>query len=156
MSHHLAFLKQAIDLATQNARDGGGPFGALIVKDGELIASGANAVTMSNDPTAHAEIMAIRRACKKLGSFQLDGCDIYTSCEPCPMCLGAIYWARPRAVYYACTRQDAAANGFDDEFIYEELSKANGERKLPMIRLEVPGADESFRIWSASDKRTEY
>ncbi|HEY3779618.1 MAG TPA: nucleoside deaminase [Fimbriimonadaceae bacterium] len=156
MSQHLAFMQQAIELAIHNAKVGGGPFGAVVVKEGLVIAQGVNRVTACNDPTAHAEVIAIRLACEVLGSFQLEGCDIYTSCEPCPMCLGAIYWARPRAVYYACTRQEAAATGFDDEFIYEELAKPLVERKLKMARLEVPGAGESFNIWSASDKKVEY
>jgi guanine deaminase len=149
-------MQEAVELATENARNGGGPFGAVVVRDGAVIARGVNKVASSNDPTAHAEVMAIREACKILSSFQLDGCEIYTSCEPCPMCFGAIYWARPLAVYYACTRFEAAAIGFDDEFIYEELAKSLGERKLPMIHLEVPGASESFKVWSESDKKIEY
>src|SRR5438045_1315378 len=118
------FMQRAIRLA-QNGMDSnaGGPFGALVVKDGEIIAEGSNRVTSTNDPTAHAEIVAIRNACQKLNSFQLDGCRIYTSCEPCPMCLGAIYWARPEKVFFACTREDAANVGFDDQFIYDEIEK---------------------------------
>src|SRR5882724_3989761 len=115
------FMRQAIALALENIRTGGGPFAALVVKDGAIVATGANRVTATNDPTAHAEIVAIREACKKLGSFQLDDCEIYTTCEPCPMCLGAIYWARPARVFFASTASDAAAAGFDDAFIYDEL-----------------------------------
>src|SRR5476651_2824957 len=116
-----SFMKQAIELAVENVRREGGPFAALVVKDGIVIATGANQVTRSSDPTAHAEIVAIREACRVLGDFQLTGCDIYTSCEPCPMCLGAIFWARIDKIYYANTKSDAAAIGFDDSYIYEEL-----------------------------------
>jgi guanine deaminase len=124
-------MLQAIDLAVENARYGrGGPFGALVVKDDLLVATGTNAVTCGNDPTAHAEVMAIRNACRALGSFQLDGCELYTSCEPCPMCLGAIYWARPERFYFACSRDDAAAYGFDDDFIYREVQKQPEERSI--------------------------
>ena len=126
-----AFMKEAIRLATENVRAGrGGPFAAVVVKDGHIIASGTNSVTSTNDPTAHAEVTAIREACRALGTFQLSGCEIYTSCEPCPMCLGAIYWARPDRVFYAATASDAAAAGFDDSFIYEELKL----RRLPSGR----------------------
>jgi len=118
--NHEYFMEKAIELSLDNMRSGkGGPFGAIIVKDGKIVGSGANHVTSENDPTAHAEVVAIRDACKNLGTFQLDDCIIYTSCEPCPMCLGAIYWARPKAIYYANTRVDAANIGFDDDFIYE-------------------------------------
>ncbi len=121
---HQRFMREAIELSKINIQEGrGGPFAALIVKDGTVLARGTNLVTSTNDPTAHAEIVAIREACQALGSFQLEGCDMYTSCEPCPMCLGAIYWARPRAVYYANTRDDAAEIGFDDRFIYDEFPR---------------------------------
>ena len=151
---HDQFMREAIELSRQNIREGkGGPFAAVIVKDGVVIARGANLVTSTNDPTAHAEIVAIREACSVLGSFQLDGCDIYTSCEPCPMCLGAIYWARPDHVYYANTRNDAAEIGFDDMVIYEEIQKPLSERKIPMIHVEDASAAAAFKEWSTmSDK----
>src|SRR5579884_3260944 len=127
-----AFMAQAIELAIQNVRSGrGGPFGALVVKDGRIIGSGANCVTSRNDPTAHAEVLAIREACAKIGAFTLEGCDIYTTCEPCPMCLGAIYWARLRQVYFGALASDAAAAGFDDAFIYREIAVSPAERKIP-------------------------
>ena len=126
------FMARAIELATENVRTGrGGPFAAVVVKDGRIIAEGANRVTSSNDPTAHAEIVAIREACRALGNFQLAGCDVYTTCEPCPMCLGAIYWARPARVFYAATAADAALFGFDDSFISRELQRPIAERKIP-------------------------
>lgn len=130
------FMRQAIALALENVRSGqGGPFGAVVVKDARVIATGANRVTSSNDPTAHAEIVAIREACRLLGTFQLAACDLYTSCEPCPMCLGAIYWARPAAVFYAGLAADAAAAGFDDAFIYDELQKQPAARRIPMHQM---------------------
>src|SRR5581483_864719 len=135
-----AFLEQAIDLAVENVRRGGGPFAALVVKDGIVIATGVNQVTRANDPTAHAEIVAIREACRVLGDFQLTGCDLYSSCEPCPMCLGAIYWARPARLYFAATHEDAAAAGFDDAFIYEQLAVPRAERSIPMVRVEMEDA----------------
>ena len=123
------FMTRAIELARNGVEtNAGGPFGCVVVKDGEIVGEGNNRVTSTNDPTAHAEIIAIRDACKRLNSFQFDGCTIYTSCEPCPMCLGAIYWARPEKVFFACTRADAAAIGFDDDFIYKELEKTNDAR----------------------------
>ncbi|MBK6966444.1 MAG: nucleoside deaminase [Bacteroidales bacterium] len=126
------FMAEAIKLARQNISNGnGGPFGAVVVKDGIIIAKGSNHVTTWNDPTAHAEVVAIREACLKLGYFQLDGCDIYCSCEPCPMCLGAIYWARPDRIFYAAAREDAAKAGFDDEFIYRELGMTPDSRSIP-------------------------
>src|ERR1051326_2149129 len=125
-------MRQAIRLAIENVRTGrGGPFGALVVKDGKVIGTGTNVVTWSNDPTAHAEIVAIRNACSALGSFQLEGCDLYTTSEPCPMCLGAIYWARPRQVFFGAVAADAAAAGFDDAFIYQQISTPSGARKIP-------------------------
>src|SRR3954449_778305 len=128
-------MARAIELALKGMDSNGGPFGAVVVRDGKIVGEGNNRVTSTNDPTAHAEVVAIREACKALDSFQLDGCSIYTSCEPCPMCLGAIYWARPDRVFYACTRDDAATIGFDDDFIYEELEKANNDREMVSIEL---------------------
>ncbi|HEY2866329.1 MAG TPA: nucleoside deaminase, partial [Pyrinomonadaceae bacterium] len=127
---HETFMRRAIELARQGAENNrGGPFGCVVVKDDEIVGEGCNEVTSANDPTAHAEIMAIRSACRKLSSFQLTGCTVYTSCEPCPMCLGAIYWARPAAIYFAGTREDAAAAGFDDEIFYDEIERPNEERQ---------------------------
>jgi tRNA(Arg) A34 adenosine deaminase TadA len=141
------FMQRAIALALENVRSGqGGPFAALIVKDSRILAEGANRVTQSNDPTAHAEIVAIREACRTLGSFQLPGCDLYTSCEPCPMCLGAIYWARPASVFYAGNAADAAAAGFDDAFIYSEIARVPPERRIPMTQIL---RHESLAVFSA-------
>ena len=150
-------MQEAIEQAIENVRTGrGGPFGALVVKDGEVVARGANLVTASNDPTAHAEVVAIRKACRSLGSFQLDDCDLYTSCEPCPMCLGAIYWARLRRVFYGGTHEDAAAAGFDDHFIYDELAKPPGERYIEMIPLLRDDAQRAFDAWNKQEGRIEY
>lgn len=150
-------MREAIALSRANIREGkGGPFAAIIVKEGIILARGTNLVTSTNDPTAHAEIVAIREACRALGSFQLEGCDIYTSCEPCPMCLGAIYWARPRSVYFANTRDDAAAIGFDDRFIYDEFSIVHNKRKIPMQQLLRDEAMEAFREWSAATNKVPY
>jgi guanine deaminase len=141
------FMRRAIALALENVRSrGGGPFAAVVVKDGRIIAEGANRVTATNDPTAHAEIVAIREACRILRDFQLAGCDLYTTCEPCPMCLGAIYWARPARVFYAGTAADAAAAGFDDAFIYNELKCAPDARRFPMTQLL---REESLAVFSA-------
>jgi len=154
---HEAFLRQAIDLAVDNVRQGlGGPFGALVVKDGEVIATGANRVTTSNDPTAHAEIVAIREACQKVGAFRLDGCDIYTSCEPCPMCLGAIYWARVKAFYFAGSQDDAARGQFDDSFIYSELHKPLDGRTIPGYRLLATEGFRPFEEWLKSQRKVPY
>ncbi len=150
------FMALAVELAVRNVAAGGGPFGALVAKDGVVIAQGANAVTLTNDPTAHAEIVAIRAACAALGTFQLEGCEVYCSCEPCPMCLGALYWARPAAVYYAATSADAAAAGFDDRHIYEEIVLPLSERTLPTRHLRTQGATEPFDRWKAEGSRTEY
>ncbi|MGC4041517.1 MAG: nucleoside deaminase [Flavobacterium sp.] len=151
------FMQEAIQLSIENVKSGkGGPFGAVIVKDGKIIAHGANSVTTNNDPTAHAEVMAIRKACEVLGTFQLDGCEIYTSCEPCPMCLGAIYWARPDRMYYANTKKDAADINFDDNFIYEELALPYENRKLETIQIMRDEALEAFRLWSESVAKIEY
>ncbi len=151
------FMQKAIDLAKESMESGqGGPFGAIVVKDGEIIGKGSNRVTSDNDPTAHAEISAIRDACRNLKSFQLDGCDIYTSCEPCPMCLGAIYWARPKAVYFAATKDDAADAGFDDEFIYEEMEKPVDKRKIPMEQILREKAQLVFVGWKKKEDKIEY
>jgi len=151
------FMQRAIELAERGMdANSGGPFGCVIAKDGEIIGEGCNRVTSTNDPTAHAEIIAIREACQKLGAFQLDGCVVYTSCEPCPMCLGAIYWARPERVYFACTREDAAKIGFDDRFIYEELEKANNERHLQVINLMREEALAVFNKWATKPDKQEY
>jgi tRNA(Arg) A34 adenosine deaminase TadA len=150
------FLREAIRVASDNVASGGGPFGAIVVRDAEVVARAANRVTANNDPTAHAEVEAIREACRVLGTFQLEGCEIYSSSEPCPMCLGAIYWARPKAVYFANGRDVALAAGFDDDHIYEEFLLAPEERRYPATRLEIDGADEPFRRWAAKADRVEY
>jgi len=151
------FMRRAIALAMENVRSGaGGPFAAVIVKDGRVVAEGANRVTATNDPTAHAEVVAIREACRKLGDFQLIGCDLYTTCEPCPMCLGAIYWARPARVFYACVAADAAAVGFDDAFIYEELNRGQAERRIPMQQLLREESLAIFSLWQQQEKKTPY
>lgn len=151
------FMQEAIRLATENVREGkGGPFGAVVVKDGEVIAACGNTVTPDVDPTAHAEVNAIRRACQKLQSYQLTGCEIYCSCEPCPMCLGAIYWARPARVYYASTKEDAAAAGFDDSFIYKEIALPGTVRTLPFVNTPETGAGEEFRLWETDQHKVEY
>jgi len=150
------FLRQAIDLAVENVRRDGGPFAALVVKDGVIIANGANQVTRTNDPTAHAEMVAIREACRVLGSFQLSGCDVYSSSEPCPMCLAALYWARAARVIYAATRDDAAAAGFDDGFIYQQMALPSSERSLPILKLDDHRAARPFEEWAAKADRKEY
>ncbi len=151
------FMRRAIALALENVRSGqGGPFGALVVKDGRVLAEGVNRVTATNDPTAHSEIVAIREACRALKHFQLTGCDLYTTCEPCPMCLGAIYWARPARVFYACVAADAAAAGFDDAVIYEELRGPLSERRLPMKQLLREEALEIFSQWKRQPNKTAY
>jgi guanine deaminase len=153
----IGYMKEAIRLSIENVESGrGGPFGAIIVKDGKIIATGTNQVTATNDPTAHAEVVAIRRACEVLKSFQLDGCEIYCSCEPCPMCLGAIYWARPDKIFFANTKEDAAKIKFDDQFIYEELERPLAERKLFTRQILREEALEAFRKWSASSVKIEY
>jgi tRNA(Arg) A34 adenosine deaminase TadA len=151
------FMQEAIQLSIQNVLEAkGGPFGAVVVKDGKIIARGANSVITLNDPTAHAEIVAIRVACKTLNTFQLDGCEIYTSCEPCPMCLGAIYWARPAKLFYANSKEDAAAIEFDDKFIYEEIAKPICERKLFTQQILRDEAIVAFNNWAESNIKTEY
>jgi guanine deaminase len=158
-----AFMARAIELAIENVRSGcGGPFAALIVKDGRIVSTGTNQVTSRNDPTAHAEIVAIRAACASLGSFQLDDCDIYTTCEPCPMCFGAIYWARPARVYFGATARDAADAGFDDAFIYQQLGVGLAEnsiaaqRKIPFVEMSREEALACFREWKGYPDRIKY
>ena len=151
------FMSRAIELARQGVdRNEGGPFGCVIVRDGQIVGEGNNRVTSTNDPTAHAEIVAIRDACSKLGTFQLDGCVVYTSCEPCPMCLGAIYWSRPAGIFYAGTREDAANAGFDDEHFYSEMAKANDDRELKMVNMLRREAQAAFAEWLAKVDKTEY
>ncbi|HEY1342596.1 MAG TPA: nucleoside deaminase [Bryobacteraceae bacterium] len=154
MDHKL--LKRTIELAVENVRRGGGPFAALVVRDGIVIATGANQVTRTHDPTAHAEMVAIREACRVLADFQLAGCDIYTSCEPCPMCLGAIYWARPARVFYAATHDDAAAAGFDDSFIYQQIDTPHAQRSIPMLHVVDEEATRPFQEWVNKPDKTEY
>ena len=151
-----SLIRQVIDLAVENVHRDGGPFAALVVKDGVVIATGANQVTRTNDPTAHAEIVAIREACRVLGEFQLDGCDIYTSCEPCPMCLGALYWARPARVFFAATQAEASTAGFDDAYIYRQIAAPPGERSIPMIHVAEGGALRPFEEWRNKADRTRY
>jgi guanine deaminase len=150
------FMARAIALSVENVAVGGGPFAALVVQDGKIIAEGVNSVTTDNDPTAHAEIMAIRGACKSLQTFELAGCEIYTSCEPCPMCLGAIYWARPARVFFANAAADAAKFGFDDAFIYAEIPRAHADRKIPMIQGMRDEALSAFRAWKKKNNKTRY
>jgi guanine deaminase len=151
------FMQMAIDLSEYNVKQAqGGPFGAVIVKDGMVVARSANKVVTQNDPTAHAEVSVIRLACKELGTYDLEGCEIYTSCEPCPMCLGAIYWARISKIYYANTKKDAADIGFDDHFIYDELVQPMEKRKLPFVQLMRDEAFAVFKQWEISESRTDY
>jgi guanine deaminase len=151
------FLRQAIELALENVRNGtGGPFGAIVVKDGIVVGKGMNRVTLSNDPTAHAEINAIREACKQLNTFSLQGCHIYTSCEPCPMCLGAIYWSRLDMIVFASTRHDAANAGFDDDHIYRELPKPHNQRSIIMTNIEMEEAMKVFDMWRKSEGKIKY
>lgn len=149
-------MQEAIRLATESVERGGGPFGAVIVKDGEIVAAGANRVTLDIDPTAHAEVCTIRLACKKLNTFDLSGCTIYTSSEPCPMCLSAIYWAHLERIFYAGTRKDAAAAGFADDFIYEELDRPMESRTIPIIPMLRSQAQTPFRRWTEKEDKTLY
>lgn len=152
-----SFLRQAVELARRGVEEGiGGPFGCIIVRDGKIVGKGCNEVTSRNDPTAHAEIVAVRDACRQLGDYQLTGCDVYASCEPCPMCLGALYWARPRRVIYAATRDEAAGAGFDDAFIYKEIGLTQGERKIPFVYQPVEEAMELFELWREKGDRKLY
>lgn len=154
---HEKWMQAAVDLSIAGVTSGeGGPFGAIVVKDGQIVGRGNNRVATTNDPTAHAEVVAIRDACKNLGTFQLIGCTVYTSCEPCPMCLGAIYWARPDRVFFACTKADAAASGFDDQFIYDEIEKEFGERKIQFEQVGQSLAIKAFEIWDAKSDRIDY
>jgi len=150
------FMREAIRLASESVRNGGGPFGAVILKDGEIVAGCNNRVTINNDPTAHAEVTTIREACQRLNTYDLSGCRIYTSCEPCPMCLGAIYWARLDRIYYGNTRKDARDIEFADDFIYEELDKPLDQRTVPIIPLLREEAAESFRLWQEKSDKTTY
>lgn len=151
------FMRRAIRLATDNVASGrGGPFAALIVRDGKIVGEGANTVTATQDPTAHGEVNAIRAACKALGTFTLADCELYTSCEPCPMCLAAAYWARLRAIYYSCSAGDAARAGFDDAFLYQELGKDKAERSLPATQLLGGEAWASFAAWIAAENKVMY
>jgi guanine deaminase len=151
------FLVMAFEVAVQGVESGaGGPFGAVVVRGDDVLASAHNQVVATNDPTAHAEIGAIRAACALLSSFQLDDCELYASCEPCPMCLGAIYWARPRAVFFSATRDDAARAGFDDAYVYEEIALPPEARTLPMRRVEHVGAAAPFAAWEAKPDKVEY
>lgn len=154
--NHEEFMREAIELSIKNIDTNGGPFGAVIVKDGEIIARGKNKVTSNNDPTAHAEVNAIREAAAKLGTFDLKGCEIYSSCEPCPMCLGAIYWARLDKLYYANTKQDAKEIDFDDSFIYEELELPVEKRKIPTTQILRDEAIVAFNKWKDKADKLEY
>lgn len=150
------FMREAIRLSIENVKNGGGPFGAVIVKDDQIIATGVNRVTANHDPTAHAEVSAIREACRRLDTFDLGGCEIYTSCEPCPMCLGAIYWAHIDKIYYGNNKTDAAAIGFDDSFIYDELALPREERQKAMVKLLPEEAIAAFELWTKTTDKTEY
>ncbi len=150
------FLRLACQIASENIDRGGGPFGAVIVKDDQIIATGGNTVTLDNDPTAHAEINAIRRACQSVQSFQLEDCVIYSSCEPCPMCLSALYWAGVSCIFYANSREDAQAIDFDDNFIYQEIPLPHNRRKIPCIHVDEPMAIEHFRKWAEKADKVEY
>lgn len=155
--NHTRFMQRAIELAEQGMnQNSGGPFGAVVVKNNEIIAEGYNKVTSTNDPTAHAEIVAIKKACEKLGVHQLEDCIIYTSCEPCPMCLGAIYWARPKSVYFACNREDASKVDFDDQLIYEELQKKMIDRQIKFRSILREEALRVFQTWSVKMDKTNY
>lgn len=156
-SHENLFMARAIELSIENVRSGrGGPFAAVVVRNGEIIAEGVNQVTSTNDPTAHAEVIAIREACRKLVCFELKDCELYTTCEPCPMCLGAIYWARPARVYFANTAEDASKIGFDDSLIYREAARPHSQRRIPMIPLMRQEALRAFRAWEEKGDKTRY
>lgn len=153
---HAGYMVKAINLAKKSVEKGGGPFGAVIVKDGIIVAQGGNCVTLNNDPTAHAEVTTIRKACKKLQTFDLSGCEIYTSCEPCPMCLSAIYWAHIDKIYYGCTKTDAKDIGFDDSFIYDQIDLKSEKRSIPASNILRDQAIEAFRLWENKEDKTEY
>ncbi|MDA9647607.1 nucleoside deaminase [Candidatus Pelagibacter sp.] len=156
MKDKIKFMVKAIDLSINSANTIGGPFGSVIVKENKIIAEGSNKVTSSNDPTAHGEVVAIREACKKLNTFDLSGCEIYTSCEPCPMCLSAIYWSRLDKIYYANTREDAKNIDFDDSFIYLEIPKKISDRKIKMIQMLRDDALKAFEIWNKKTDKIKY
>mgnify|MGYP001254000681 CR=1 FL=1 len=156
MSYNNKFMERAIELANQSVDGAGGPFGAVVVKDGAIVAEGTNSVTLNNDPTAHAEVSAIRAACAKLNTFDLSGCEVYTSCEPCPMCLASMYWARIERYYYGCTQYDAQQIGFDDSFIYEEISLDKKSRKIASAQLLHEEALTAFQKWDKKEDKTEY
>lgn len=157
MQGKIDFLKETVNLAADNIKkNNGGPFGAIVVKDGRIIGKGTNSVVSDNDPTSHAEINAIREACKNLNSFQLENCEIYSSCEPCPMCLGAIYWARPAKLIFASTRHDAADAGFDDAMLYQEISLQPSDRELPSEYLPLEKAKKLFEEWINNDQKIPY
>ncbi|ACC97673.1 Cytosine/adenosine deaminase [Elusimicrobium minutum Pei191] len=154
---HIKFLRAAVKMAEKGVKAGkGGPFGAVIVKDGKMVAKGYNRVTSSNDPSLHAEVDAIRKACKKLGSFELTGCIIYSSCEPCPMCLGAIYWARPKALYFAADKHTAAKYGFDDKFIYEQIALPYEQRSIRTHIINLENKEDPFNLWNKQENKIEY
>lgn len=156
-NQHQKYMQRAIAVARQGMNDDkGGPFGAVVVRNDEIIAEACNRVSSSNDPTAHAEIEVIRKACHKLGTFQLSDCIIYTSCEPCPMCFGAIYWAHIKAVYYGCTKEDAASIDFDDQFIYDELEKAQENQSIPFVKMMQSEANEVFKEWEQKANKVLY
>ena len=150
------FMKRAIDLSIQNIKNNGGPFGCVIVKDNNIISEGVNRVTFNNDPTAHAEIVAIRNACNKMNTFNLEGCELYSSCEPCPMCLSAIYWSHVDKVYYGNSRDDAAKIQFDDKFIYDELLLNMEERKIPISQISRDEAIKAFNLWENEENKIKY
>lgn len=156
MDNHKKYMELAANLAEKNVAGGGGPFGAVIVREGKVIAKSCNQVTNKNDPTAHAEIEAIREATSKLGTYDLSGCTIYASCEPCPMCLGAIYWARIDSIFFGNTRHDAAEIGFDDDFIYRELEKPVSERSIQTQQIQTPNVKKAFEAWKQNPERKEY
>jgi guanine deaminase len=151
-----AFMAEAIALSVENVRRGGGPFGCVIVRDGKVIARGVNQVTETNDPTAHAEIVAIRAACQALHGFQLTGCEVYTSCEPCPMCLAAIYWSRPERIYFGNSKEDAAAAGFDDSLIYQEIPLPHQQRRIPIHQMMSSEAKTAFDVWAKFESKILY
>jgi guanine deaminase len=151
------FMQRAVELSLKGSSEGkGGPFGAVVVKNGKIVGEAYNQVTSTNDPTAHAEVMAIRDACKNLDTFDLTDCEVYTSCEPCPMCLGAIYWSRAKKIYYANTREDAKKTGFDDSFIYDEIPLPLSERKIGMVQINQEEAFKVFELWDKNEKKIKY
>jgi len=156
MTEKNLFMMRAIELSIESAKSKGGPFGSVIVKDNKIIAEGSNQVTINNDPTAHGEIVAIRSACQKLNTFNLSGCDLYSSCEPCPMCLSAIYWSRIENIFYANTRIDAKKIDFDDSFIYSEINKDLENRKIKMHQIHRDEALEAFKIWENKEDKIKY